>query len=90
MRIVWISVAMSDKGAFHLGLANAALEIARNGDYCDPVENPEAMKYYTKALALVNSRLVDPTLATSEGIIGAIVGFCCHDVSSQLPDRSWF
>lgn len=81
MRVVWISVAMTDRGAFQLGLANAALLIARRNDLDDIQENSEALKYYTAALSSVNKRLQDPDYVASEELVGAILGFCCHDVS---------
>ena len=83
MRIIWISVGMSDRSAFQLSLAHSALLMARQDDPRIQ-ENNEALKYYTNALNSVNNRLCDPTDNTSEGIIGAILGFCCYEVRFPL------
>jgi hypothetical protein len=79
MLVAWISVGASDSSAFFLTLANAAILIAGQ-ENTDFHENPEFLKYYTTALRSVNSRLLGPVEKISEGLIGAILGFVCHDV----------
>ncbi|OCL09727.1 hypothetical protein AOQ84DRAFT_353898 [Glonium stellatum] len=86
MRVIWISVGMSDRSAFQLSLASSAFFMARQNDP-QVQENTESLGYYTAALSSVNGRLLDPTESTSEGLIGAILGFCCYDctVRQNLP-----
>lgn len=44
-------------------------------------ESPEAITLSTQAIQSVNSRLGDPVLNTSDGVVAAILAFCCHTVS---------
>ena len=48
-------------------------------------ESPEAIALSTQAIQSVNSRLGDPVLHTSDGMVAAILTFCCHTVSG--PNR---
>jgi len=44
-------------------------------------ESPEAIALSTQAIESVNKRLGDPVLNMSDGIVAAILTFCCHTVS---------
>ena len=46
-------------------------------------ESPEAMALSSQAIQSVNKRLNDPILYTSDGIVAAILTFCCHTVSDH-------
>jgi len=46
-------------------------------------DSPEAIALSTQAIQSVNKRLGDPVLYTSDGIIAAILTFCCHTVSDH-------
>lgn len=48
-------------------------------------ESPEAIALSTRALEYVNKRLGDPILNTSDGVVVAILTFCCHTVSRPQP-----
>jgi hypothetical protein len=64
-------------------MANAALFFgAETGD--QDAETAESVKYYTMSLHSVTRRLQDPVDGVSEGVMGTVLGFACHDVSSAL------
>ena len=44
-------------------------------------QSPEAIMLSTQAIQSVNQRLGDPAQSTSEGVVAAILAFCCHTVS---------
>jgi hypothetical protein len=71
---------MSDKSAFHLTMANAAMFFGKEIG-CTNAETAESMKYYTISLRSINKRLLDPIDSISEGVMGTVLGFVCHDVS---------
>ncbi|KAF1988955.1 hypothetical protein K402DRAFT_327329 [Aulographum hederae CBS 113979] len=81
---IWVTIALSDPSAFHLLLSHAALFRSSgkmfSKPYDDVEENDEAVKHYTLSLRSVSSRLHDAADGVSEGLIGSIVGFACHDV----------
>jgi hypothetical protein len=63
-------------------MANAALFLgAETGD--KDAETVESMRYYTMSLHSVTKRLQDPVDGVSEGVMGTVLGFVCHDV--RLP-----
>ena len=65
---VWFTIGISDRSAFYLTMANAAMLFERetsNGNR----ETAESMKYYTRSLRSVNKRLQDPVDAISEGVM---------------------
>jgi len=45
--------------------------------------SPEAIALSTQAIQSVNKRLSDPVLYTSDGMVAAILTFCCHTVSDH-------
>jgi hypothetical protein len=72
---------MSDQSAFHLAMANAALFFDREIG-SENVESSESTKYYTMSLQVINKRLQDPVDKISEGVMGTVLGFACHDVGT--------
>lgn len=76
---MWFTISMSDASAFQLTVANAAVVYAA-GDGDRLRETPESLKHYNMAVQSVNRRLQDPIDSVSEGLIGAVLGFACHDV----------
>lgn len=44
----------------------------------------EAIVLSTQAIQSVNTRLADPVLSVSDGLIAAILAFCCHSVSTPF------
>jgi hypothetical protein len=76
---IWVSIGLGDKSSFHLLLANAATILKEQSEE----EGLEATRHYTISLKSVNARINDPNDRTSEGLIGAILGFACQDVSSS-------
>jgi hypothetical protein len=77
MRDVWMTMATTDRGAFHLTLANAALFLAaKNGE----IETAESIEHYTAAVRATEQQLQDPHDSVSDGVIGSVLGFASHDV----------
>jgi hypothetical protein len=75
---------MSDESAFNLTMANAAtLYGIETGNGIR--ETAESMQYYSLSLRSINRRLQDPIDRISEGVIGTVLGFVCHDVCSASP-----
>ena len=71
---------MSDESAFQITVANAAMIYGADAVH-KPSETAESMNYYSMSLQSVNKRLQDPMDGISEGVIGTVIGFACHDVS---------
>jgi hypothetical protein len=74
---IWISVALEDRSAFHMLLSNAANTLVERSG----LGGLEETRYYTLSLSSVNERMNDPQQRVSEGLIGAILGLACLDVS---------
>jgi hypothetical protein len=90
---IWFTVGMIDKSAFQLTLGNAAYCFNRetglySGEVFDSGETEESMKFYTQAMESVKKRLRDPIDGVSEGVIGSVLGFACHDVRILLSSIS--
>jgi hypothetical protein len=76
---IWIYIALSDVSGFHLLLSNAATIIKEDS----AEESLESVKHYTMSLKSVATRMNDPKARTSEGLMGAVLGFACQDVCSS-------
>ena len=70
-----------DPASFTQVLSNAALNVVLLKNLNNPPETFEAMNYHAKALSLVNQRIANARVATSDGMIGAVIGFASYDVS---------
>ncbi|KAI0433600.1 hypothetical protein F5Y09DRAFT_52117 [Xylaria sp. FL1042] len=84
LRIPWLSVGMSDPAAWHITVANTELFRKMKPGDVKPEYNTDmdALKWYTMSLQSISRRLVDPNERGKEGLMGAIVGFICHDTST--------
>jgi hypothetical protein len=80
-RDAWFPVGMMDPASFNQVLSNAAFNIVFLKSLNNPPETVEAMKYHAKALSPVNQRIANAKIAASDGMIGAVIGFACYDVS---------
>jgi hypothetical protein len=70
---------MSDANAMQITMANAdVLYSIETGS--KNAETIESTKYYTASLRSMNKRLQDPIDRNSDGVLGAVLGFACHDV----------
>jgi hypothetical protein len=78
---MWITIGMSDSSAFGITLASASLALAQESRQAAG-ETTESMTHYTTSVHAVSKRLQDPVDSTSDGVIGAILGFACLDVRS--------
>lgn len=89
-RFTWLSMGVTGEAAWYITLANAAAW--RSGDFGglphDVAGCPEAMSYYAKSLEPIAKRLSDFTddddKDTAEGLVIAVTGCLCHDVSSHI------
>jgi hypothetical protein len=75
-------MALVDRSAFYLSLANAALffnQMTKHGSF-EYSDCPESSKYYSECLNQVTRRLGSRTESVSEGVITTVLGFICHDV----------
>jgi hypothetical protein len=86
---IWFTIGMIDKSAFQLTLGNAAYCFNKEtglyqGELFDRGETAESMSFYTMAMESVKRRLRDPIDGVSEGVIGSVLGFACHDVCFLL------
>lgn len=70
-----------DPAAFHQVLSNAMMNLALRRARANGSETYDSMKHHALAVRLVNQRIRDRTSATSDGFIGALVGFACYHVS---------
>jgi hypothetical protein len=77
MRDVWMTMATTDSGAFHLTLANAALFLnAKSGE----IETAESIGHYTAAVRVTERQLQNSQDSVSDGIISSVLGFASYDV----------
>jgi len=77
----WIPVGMMDPASFNQVLSNASLNLAFLRETDNPPETVESLKYHARAIQLVNERISKTKDSATDGTIGALVGFACHDVS---------
>lgn len=87
-RFPWLSMGLSDAAAWYITLANAVLfrglAPGTTSGFPEHSSNVEAMKWYTLSLRSIKSRLADPVMSVSEGLVIAVTGFLCHDVCACL------
>ncbi|TEY43686.1 hypothetical protein BOTCAL_0363g00070 [Botryotinia calthae] len=76
-RDFWFPLGTNDSAAMHLVLSNAALHLDALRGNID--ENRDSMIYHLSAVRSVNRRLANFAVENSNGIMGAILGFMCHD-----------
>jgi hypothetical protein len=72
---------MLHPASFHQVLSNAALNLAALRGKGSVREQEESLKHHTTALRIIAKDISDPEKSTSDGVIGAIVGFGCYSVS---------
>ncbi|KIW83801.1 hypothetical protein Z517_03047 [Fonsecaea pedrosoi CBS 271.37] len=85
----WFAMAVIDRTAFYLSLANAALFFhqmtERKG--CEYGDFEESSKYLSLCLNGVAQRLERETHQISDGVITTVLGFLCHDSNVGRWDR---
>jgi hypothetical protein len=69
-----------DEAAFRQLLCTSSAHMTR---LRDETENPEAIVLSTQAIQSVNSRITDPMLAISDGVLVTILAFACHAVGDR-------
>ncbi|RSL85663.1 hypothetical protein CEP52_016076 [Fusarium oligoseptatum] len=79
---IWVRIGFSDPTTLHLSMATTLLLWNRKNN--DPIltaaNDMEAVRYYSKALKDLSTRLSDPFDCTSAGVVATIIGCLCHDV----------
>ncbi|RDW61496.1 hypothetical protein BP5796_11388 [Coleophoma crateriformis] len=83
-RDFWFPLGLVDAAAMHQILSNTAMHLNALRGRSDDVR--AALEYNTAAIKSVNRRLPDASQNTSDGILGAILGFMCHD-DKQMDNR---
>jgi hypothetical protein len=83
-RDMWYPVGLSDPSAFHIVLSNSVAHFnsARIANGGQPSAENEEMLHYDLAIRCVNDRIGNAAYQVTDGIIGAITGFICHNVCS--------
>ncbi|KAK6608040.1 hypothetical protein H4I96_04275 [Botrytis cinerea] len=76
-RDFWFPLGTNDSAAMHLVLSNAALHLNALRGNLD--EGRDSMMYHHSAVRSVNRRLANFAVEHSDGIMGAILGFMCHE-----------
>lgn len=90
LRKVWIEIAVTDPGAFHVTLGNAATFLAKLRGDNDPFRNPEIVRHYGRSMTLLRQRLMDPGESIQEGTIANILAHLCLSVSYRSRFLSCF
>lgn len=85
-RDIWFPIAAADPAAMNVVLANASLHL--NHIRGIKTESRDAMMYHLSAVRSVNRRLANFVVEHSEGLMGAILGFMCHDQIVSDP-KTW-
>jgi hypothetical protein len=81
MRSQWFTMGFLDVAGFYIILSNAAAHRDQLQGVKEGEKGIEAEKYHLLALERVNSQLAQTDLGVSDGLIGAVSGFVCHNVS---------
>ncbi|KAI0966276.1 hypothetical protein F4678DRAFT_449742 [Xylaria arbuscula] len=83
-RVPWLSIGLADSAAWYITLANTVLFRKMKPGDVKPEYNTdvEAMKWYTLSLQSISRRLADPSERDKQGLMGAIIGFVCHDTTT--------
>ncbi|RDW77655.1 hypothetical protein BP6252_05708 [Coleophoma cylindrospora] len=81
-RDFWFPLGLVDAAAMQQILSNSAMHLNALRGLLDDAGT--ALEYHTAAIKSVNGRLSDASQNTSDGILGAILGFMCHD---QMDNR---
>lgn len=76
-RIGFFKTVLDDAGFRQiLSTSSAHMTVLREG-----TETAEAVSLSSQAVQSLNSRISDPTLCTSDGVMSTILAFACHSVS---------
>ncbi|OJJ43559.1 hypothetical protein ASPZODRAFT_19283 [Penicilliopsis zonata CBS 506.65] len=88
-RGVWFAAALTDRSAFTLCLANAAMfwDQQAHPDGFQYTRSAECLAYYGDCVAQVSRRLASPQECRGAGIINAILGMLCHDLYVSTWER---
>ncbi|KAI1429936.1 hypothetical protein F5Y12DRAFT_781557 [Xylaria sp. FL1777] len=83
-RTPWLFIGLADSAAWYITMANTVLFRKMKLGDVKPEYNTdtEALKWYTLSLQSISKRLADPNERSKEGLMGAITGFICHDIST--------
>ncbi|KAK2018633.1 hypothetical protein LZ32DRAFT_643727 [Colletotrichum eremochloae] len=76
-RSIWFDIALTDKGAFHVTLGNAADFLLRMQGGPDLDNNPEMLQYYSLSVAHLRERLNSAVDSISDGMVAHILSHLC-------------
>jgi hypothetical protein len=85
LRKIWIEIAVTDPGAFHVTLGNTATFLAKLKGDNSPMKDPEIVGHYGRSVTLLRRRLTNPTDSVREGTIANILAHLCLSVSFPAP-----
>lgn len=84
-RNIWFDIALTDKGAFHVTLGNAADLLLRMQGGSDPETNPEMLQYYSLSVTHLRERLSSAVDSVSDGMVAHILSHLCLCVWARGP-----
>lgn len=84
-RSIWFDIALTDRGAFHVTLGNAADLMLRLRGGSDPGKNPEMLQYYSLSVAHLRARLNCEVDRISDGMVAHILSHLCLCVC-EVPE----
>ncbi|KAK0383178.1 hypothetical protein NLU13_9091 [Sarocladium strictum] len=76
-RNIWFDIALTDKGAFHVTLGNAADLLLRMQGGSDPETNPEMLQYYSLSVTHLRERLDSAVDSVSDGMVAHVLSHLC-------------
>ncbi|KAE9373391.1 hypothetical protein N431DRAFT_337270 [Stipitochalara longipes BDJ] len=74
----WFHVGMLDAAAFHQLLSGSASYFSRIRSLSLETDTKESIAHHAHAIQIVNRNLAKAETATSDGMVGAIIGFACY------------
>jgi hypothetical protein len=76
---------MVNPASFHQVLSNAAINLAFLRGIRGASEQKESMLHHTTALSIAAKQMADSATSTSDGVLGAVIGFACYSVRYPVP-----
>ncbi|KAB5560052.1 hypothetical protein GE09DRAFT_76551 [Coniochaeta sp. 2T2.1] len=86
----WFAMAVADRCAFYLCLANAAMfyhQMTAGDGSCEYGDCDESARYFGQCMCMMTERLGSGSDGVSEGVVTTVLGFLCHDAAVAEWDR---
>lgn len=84
-RKIWFEISLSDPGAFHVTLGNAAVLEKTLHKEQDPLNSPEVKKHYAQSLVHLRKRLDHDAEILTDGAVANILAHVCLNVCLLRP-----